>query len=274
MIEAVALGTCRLCLKSDAHLQNSHFIAAAFYKIGRALDSTFPHPVFVTPDVSVMTSEQTSERLLCADCEQRFNRGGEDWILRQCWKTEADFPLYDTLKKTLAPRNVLTNHIRWETAGIAAIDMEKLAYFAASVIWRAGVHDWRVLKQKRPRLRLGPYEEALRQYLVGGSFPQNVILMVAVSGVTDSVRNITITFPYLKDHQRDYRLYVFRIPGIAFLIYAGNALTPPMRAMCSYHSPERFIYMSDTVDERNFVDSLKMISKSRLTGALRKNLAD
>src|SRR5678810_1070890 len=111
MIEAVALGTCRLCLKSDAHLQNSHFIAAAFYKIGRALDSTFPHPVFVTPDVSVMTSEQTSEKLLCADCEQRFNRGGEDWILRQCWKTEADFPLYDTLKKTLAPRNVLTNHI-------------------------------------------------------------------------------------------------------------------------------------------------------------------
>lgn len=51
-----------------------------------------------------------------------------------------------------------------------------------SVFWRASVHVWeRPLKSESP-IRLGPYEETCRKYLLGETdFPKNVALTLVVS---------------------------------------------------------------------------------------------
>ena|SRR6516162_10009359 len=40
-----------------------------------------PNPTIVTDKVMVRTSAQMSDYLLCAECEARFDRNGERWIL-------------------------------------------------------------------------------------------------------------------------------------------------------------------------------------------------
>jgi len=57
---------------------------------------------------------------------------------------------------------------------IPEIDIEKLAYFAASVLWRGSAHDWRSGKDSIRTPKLGPYERGFPKYLKGdGPFPPN-----------------------------------------------------------------------------------------------------
>jgi hypothetical protein len=46
---------------------------------------------------------------------------------------------------------------------------QKLASYAMSILWRASVHDWNLVGLN-PAINLGPYQEALRLFLLGGEF--------------------------------------------------------------------------------------------------------
>src|SRR5687768_6818881 len=87
------LGMCELCLRSGVELRDGHFIPAGFYRLARDEERINPNPVLMNEEVSLASAEQARDYFLCADCEQRFNRNGEDWILRNCWHNETEFPL-------------------------------------------------------------------------------------------------------------------------------------------------------------------------------------
>jgi hypothetical protein len=89
-------GRCHLCLETR-ELRDSHFIPAAFYKLLRAPGEKNPNPVVVNRNTQKQTSQQYRGHLLCAICEDRFNKGGEKWVLTNGWRTETDFPLRNAL---------------------------------------------------------------------------------------------------------------------------------------------------------------------------------
>src|ERR1039457_293527 len=89
------VGTCKLCHKT-ANLQVSHFLPNADYAQLREDALKNPHPVLMTEDDSVISAKQIAEHLLCVDCEERFGKLGESWVLGNMARATS-FPLQDML---------------------------------------------------------------------------------------------------------------------------------------------------------------------------------
>ena len=85
---------------------------------------------------------------------------------------DGSFPLQEALEKA-SPYAVTSWSRLYQAAGIPTIDIGKLAYFGASVFWRASVHNFRTGKHRgTTRGLLGPYEAEFREYLLGNrEFP-------------------------------------------------------------------------------------------------------
>ena len=271
IIVGMPTGTCRLCHNHDVDLRDSHFISSGFYKLARDGTRANPNPVLVSESVSIVSSDQATDYLLCAECEGRFNTGGEDWILKNCWHSESDFTLRAALLET-APSPLSTPGFTiFEGVAAAANEPDKLAYFAASIFWRGAAHDWVFMRQKPKRLELGPYEEQLRSYLLGtGVFPEDAVLVVAISSGMERLRNMLITFPFLKSREPGFRQYRFSIPGITFQLFLGKSIPFALRRLCSVRPPERHILMTEDVDDLNMKDGASLIAKTRKAGALAK----
>jgi len=78
---------CKLC-KKDRDLRESHFLPAAVYAQLRDGDRQNPNPVLVTSRISLTTSRQITGRVLCAECEDRFSKLGEAWVLANMARPE------------------------------------------------------------------------------------------------------------------------------------------------------------------------------------------
>src|SRR6266496_4383015 len=205
----MATGKCALCLQA-ADLQDSHFMPKAFYKLARTAGEKNPNPIIVNPNVAMKTSKQASDYLLCTACEDRFNKGGESWIIQNCWRSETDFPLHVALKAA-TPGYASKDFSVYKGAEIPGVDVARLTYFAISVFWRAGVHQWDPIAGHKPvKLDLGPYSDQLRQFLLGkAGFPPDVVLAVTVNSTPETGKNEMMIFPWLKDHDANMRQFSF-----------------------------------------------------------------
>src|SRR2546425_8654579 len=93
-------GQCKLCLKHDAALVRSHLLPRSLYEMARTPSKKNSNPVMVTSKKVGTDSKQLWCYLLCKDCEQLFNKNGEDYVMRQVFNGK-DFPLLDRLKFAL-----------------------------------------------------------------------------------------------------------------------------------------------------------------------------
>jgi hypothetical protein len=80
-MNVMPIGICKLCLQSK-QLQDSHLVPRAMYNYVRTPTQRNPNPVVVGRNITATTSKQVSDYVLCSDCEQLFNRNGENWMLR------------------------------------------------------------------------------------------------------------------------------------------------------------------------------------------------
>jgi hypothetical protein len=184
-----------VCLIDNLELCDSHLMPAALYKIVRNNNEKNPHPVLVARDVTLQTAEQASDYLLCGECEKRFHKGGENWVIPRCWHSTTRFALRASL---LASASAVRPDMEiYEGANIPDVEPDKLAYFAASLFWRAAAHNWPLNKGVVASIKLGPYEDELRCYLLGAPFPINAALIIAVGHGMEEMRNSVITLPYL-----------------------------------------------------------------------------
>src|ERR1700722_4217230 len=127
----VELEACRLCGQAD-HLQQSHLLPQAGYRVLRTTGSRNPNPVFITRNSSWVTSSQLADKLLCSNCEQRFHKHGEDWVLRRHYRGASPFAfraLLDSLRPVRMPQ-IEAKLV--PTRGVTGVDMGQLAYFAVS----------------------------------------------------------------------------------------------------------------------------------------------
>ena len=234
-------GVCKLCLQTRA-LQDSHYLPKGAYRINRAPALKNPHPVVLSNDNLLQSSAQLSDYLLCSDCEQRFSKNGEAWVLGNVPRNYGEkFPILDALNAE-APLLVDGGTKLYAGARAKLLDMEKIVYFAVSVFWRGAVHLWASLRSEAPDVRLCAYEEPIRQFLLGGSaLPDDVTLWVSVCP-NGSVLNAMLV-PW-EAHLPECSRYLFYVSGLFFVLHFAYKLPQSYRTTCAYHSPDKIIWVS------------------------------
>ena len=254
------IGVCKLCLK-ERELQKSHFIPQEIFKRVQGIKGKDRNPVVMTRAISLRTSEQLQDYLLCAECEGRFNRGGEQWMLRMMGSGNR-FPLRDRLVLAL-PGRQLPDSSKYSGVKLG-IDTQRIAYFALSVVWRAAAHVWRgTLGGGCSRLILGETEEHIRQYLLGERlFPEDVAVTIHVC--TDRVSRGVLLPP--ADAGSTFGPGIeMTLLGVYFFVFFGNSIETKVREMCCVTGLGRPIYLRSCLNRvmQHYRDLTKVSRKSK-----------
>jgi len=160
-------------------LQVSHLIPRALYLDLRMPELPNPNPIVGTPEETGPRQEQVVAPLLCRKCERRFNVNGEKWVLENGYRLNGPSRLYQTLQAA-EPLPEVPSGTAYAGAELPDLDMDKLAYFGASIFWRASLRVWPVTEERR-FLDLGRYAELLRRFLLGeAEFPLDMVLWSAI----------------------------------------------------------------------------------------------
>ncbi len=163
-------------------------------------------------------------------------------MVANCYQGGASFPLFSILT-ALEPLRSSPVVDLYQSRGVDGIDTVKIAYFAASVIWRAGATKWR--NKWSPRLELARYEELLRQYLMGETgFPKDIALRVILP--TPKGAKLIAGLP-MADHFDGMRAYTFFIPGVTFTTILGSQLPARLRSVTFVPSNDGVIGVSDAI---------------------------
>lgn len=223
------IGQCKLCKQSPVLLQDSHYIPAAIYRALRDERSTNPNPLIITAKSIYQSSSQKKSKLLCSACENLLSKNGENWALKQILKADGTFKMRSILssyKPSIFTANSETKV--FYANEIPEIDIAALAYFASSVFWRGSIHEWN--EDRTIPVKLGPYGEKFRQYLLGEQeFPKNCYLLIAVREGGDKPG---ITYPPFGKRDGHIHYYNFPIPGFAFTLIIGKAVSLIHRELC------------------------------------------
>ena len=265
------IGVCKLCLQTKA-LQNSHYLPKSAFKVNRAPALKNPNPVVLSNDELVQSSAQLSDYLLCSDCEQKFSKNGESWVLANIPRDYGGkFPILDALNAEVAVLEDGGTKV-YAGANVKFLDMDKIIYFAISVFWRGAVHVWESsLRSKAPDVQLCGYEEPIRQFLFGTSpLSENVSIRVYVCP-NGSVLN-AVLLP-CDTHLPECSRYIFYLSGLGFVLHFADKLAPEFMATAASHSPDKPIILS--VDFENVIrDILHNQVKNRDSSKVQKMLQE
>ena len=260
-------GRCRLCSESRP-LQSSHLLPKALYRLIRAWSPPdHPDPIFGTMIGFRKTSRQVVDNLLCLPCEQRFHSEGENWVLKHCYRGKGSFRLQRILHKA-TPLYTGDRVSLFAAQFISEIRSDQLLYFAASVFWRAAVHEWHHGDHAlRPMVIGTAYEEGLGRFLLGGAFPDHVAVLVRTAG--ESQPAPTLIFPF-GGRQDTYHQYRFYIPGLLFDLIVGKRIPDYLLTMSIHRSPH-LMTLSDQmgVDIKTKLLMLKELSEMQPTERMR-----
>ncbi len=257
-------GIGKLCL-FEKDLRDSHYMPAAIFKQLRMPTLKNPNPVLITPDVTCTTSRQVKDYVLCSDCEQRFSKQGEAWVLAKMARP-GGFALQASLFAA-GPLERNNDFAVFSGAAIQSINMDALAYFGMSIFWRAGAHQWRGESGPMGGIDLGIYQEPIRQFLLGDDFPTNAVILVAV---WPKLEVPLLAYTPRKGEALGYEAFNFMIPGIEFRLLLGENVPTQMRECCSQTSTLRCIFSATTMIEETRETFIKLASESTVS----RNLKD
>jgi hypothetical protein len=130
---------------------------------------------------------------------------------------------------------------------IPEINVAAFAYFAASIFWRASIHNWRSTADGD--VRLGPYNEEFRQYLAGqANFPDNAALFVCVRPQNSPI-NALVQYPTRMRRVEGVQVYAFTMPGIAFNLFIGKVMPGYVSRLCFVHGVGNPLLASEFFEE-------------------------
>lgn len=144
-----------------------------------------------------------------------------------------------SLRELLASANPILSGPQggaYDALQVEKIEIDRLVYFGASVVWRASLRPWRIQKHVYQPIEVAAkVQEELRLYLLGEApFPLTAVSCVYIS--TQETPQLSVGFPDTLPEGSN-QLYRFYIPGIWFLLLSGESLTQDNRNMCILRSP-------------------------------------
>jgi hypothetical protein len=195
--------------------------------------------------VVVQTSRQVQHRLLCQDCEDLLNKGGENWLLPLLATMDKKFPLLDIIER-LRPDEVDGELHMYAASRNPAIEIDKLIHFAIGVFWKASIHSWEG-GTKTPRIELGPYGGRVRSFLRGETpFPQNMGLVLGVLPREKAL--VSFSLPY-RNPVREFHGFTFHVPGVVFVLSVGKNLGADIPRICFATNPAHPILVADLAQD-------------------------
>lgn len=183
--------------------------------------------------------------MLCSQCEERLNSGGERWTLARACGPSA-FPLRELIA-ALPANSGAAPGLRWVRADAGSgIDSGKLGYFALSLVWRYAAAG---------RLQLGEWAEPLRQFLLGARLTDEAAVVCSV--LTDSLGTRSLAPPTWARPGPTPRggNLAFQIPGIGFRVALGSA-AGAARGLCLLRTNNLFL---GSLPEKHFGDATRRL---------------
>ena len=226
-------GSCALC-KNTAELQESHLMAAGFYRLLREEVSSNPNPIVISGGRSRATSDQVKRGFLCRACEQRLNDNGENYVLANCARQDGGFGLRGIWVQT-NPFHQEEEFAIYDLCHLPGV-ADQLLYFGASVFWRASVGRWKDRGRNIGLISLGRYEDEFRRYLLGeAQFPSKAALILHIS--KEAQPDMTVISP-CTNRESGYFRHKFYVLGFSFIMYVGNRI-PDSTTDASLSSKEK-----------------------------------
>jgi hypothetical protein len=240
------IGQCKLCLNPTTELQKSHYLSAGIYRILRDDTDKNPNPWEITANGMCQTSNQKKAYLLCSDCENLFNKNGENWVLRNCLKKDGKFPMASILASRTPDVSEPGQETRvYFAANIPDINISALSYFAASIFWRGSIFPWN--SDGATPINLGPFQEGFRRYLCGlDCFPQDCSLWFTVR---EGKKIDKFTATPFGERKGSYHEYKFAMPGFAFVLMVSKNIPAVFRRTCFVHAAGNPIIMTLFLEE-------------------------
>jgi hypothetical protein len=202
-----------------------------------------PNPLLVFGNTQVQTSRQEREHLLCYDCEQRLCTD-EQWIFKNGPNGDK-FPFVSALTKC-KPILAGSDFAVYPAALFPEIDASAVAHFAASIFWRASIHDWNGGTEHQ--VRLGRYEEHFRSYLMDqDGFPLGAAL--AVRARPHNRATGLCRLPSTLRHESGVHLHSFVMPGFDFNLFVGKELPGYASRMCFVRGQNSPVIVSDRLEK-------------------------
>jgi hypothetical protein len=193
---------------------------------------------------TIQISRQIKDYVLCWDCEQLFNRKGENYAMSLV-SEGGKFPLLATLQAA-RPTKVTPVFTWYDHLAVPTIDRNKLGYFALSVFWRASVHVWHRNERTSPLIDLGPFTEVLRTYLLGESaFPKDVVVMFVAC--TDALSQNIFYEPSKGNEKQE--TYTFLARGLNCFMILGQQVSDPIRTLCAVTGADKWIISRSCEDK-------------------------
>jgi hypothetical protein len=213
------VGACRLCC-AHGPLEKSHIVSkAAYRRAAQGPDGEIPERglVEVTRDGARRTTKQMKEYLLCRACEDRFGKW-ERYAYPVLAQRDSDFP-WLAASRTVVGR----------AADSSAMDVDALARFLLSIVWRLGVYKAARTRQEKPD------EEATRRYLLGQTaFPEQAVLAVTLLDPSDStLARVDRLFTNIwLGGGNGYQLYQVVILGVDARLLMGAGIPRECYSVC------------------------------------------
>jgi hypothetical protein len=261
-------GTCKLCLTPGAELHDSHFLPRSFYALFRDGKN---EPIRFSPESVYPTSKQIKDFVFCGDCEERFNRDGENWVRPLLPTVGGPFPLRDRLMKA-APLYRDEAMAVFPTVGNPEMDSAKVMHFALGVFYKAAVHSWRG-DSSEPYMPMEADDvEALRLYLLDkAALPKNMVVCITVDSLVVPLQSMNE--PYRMADKDGFKRYVFYIPGIFFQLFVGNGGETAMPACFSVHPTRPVLVENVSIPVRNTGrEQLANARRSKKLGEIMKDV--
>jgi hypothetical protein len=254
-------GVCLGC-KKVKQLVSSHLVSRAVYDY---LRTDQLHPIVAGGGEVRATTEQLQAELLCQDCENILNQGGEQWMLGKLCEFNRQFPLYDIVHRQ-APIDSDPDGETFAAGTNPEIDVQRISHFALGIFWKASIHLWQF-----GQITLGTYREEIRTWLLGETaFPKNVALNVILS--RPAAAQIIMNPPY-ETIPTPCHTYLFHVPGVLFRLSVGKQIPAAEKLLCFYSSSEHFIIVSDTITRKIFHANAQNLRDSKKTKSFAKAMA-
>ena len=224
-------GLCKLC-KLKRNLQKSHYIPKGVYKAIRRANSSSDYSLVrvnrLRREIS-SSNRQMRKHLLCKSCESKFSKNGETIAVGSCYKNKGQFKLrtqLNGLTPSYVDRRSKTKHYYGEKVS-KSVRASAYAYFAASMVWRGSVGDWRESHSALNNTLSAKDSELLRQYLYHQTeLPKNITVHVYVD--FDSPSQATMSAPptvgKMHMNREDVQVYTVMIPGILISVMIGDEI--------------------------------------------------